>query len=198
LCRREQTKLFLKGEKCYTKCVLDNRPTPPGAAKPQRGKPSEYQIRLREKQKLRRMIGMTERPFHRVMEKASRSSGNAAVVLMQTLETRLDNVVRRAGFATSLSTARQLVHHGHVKVNGEVLDIPSYAVKVGQTVTLSPKLKDNVNVKLALEFCEKKAPRPSYLEYDASKLSAKLLREPSRDETAFTVNDQLIVEYYSR
>lgn len=198
LCRREQTKLFLKGEKCYTKCVLDNRPTPPGAAKPQRGKPSEFQIRLREKQKLRRMIGMTERPFSRVMEKASQSSGNAAVVLMQTLEMRLDNIVRRSGFATSLSTARQLVQHNHVKVDGKPLNIPSYTVKVGETVSLSAKLKDNVGIKLALEFCEKKAPRPSYLECDPSKLTAKLVREPSRDETAFTVNDQLIVEYYSR
>ncbi|PCI36993.1 MAG: 30S ribosomal protein S4 [Elusimicrobia bacterium] len=198
LCRREQVKLFLKGEKCYTKCVLDNRPTPPGSAKPQRGKPSEFQIRLREKQKLRRMIGMTERPFSRIMAKASKSSGNAAVVLMQTLELRLDNIVRRAGFATSLSTARQFVQHGHVKVDGKTLDIPSYAVKVGQVVALSPKLKENVGLKLAQEFCEKKAPRPSYLEYDASKLSVKLVREPSRDETAFTVNDQLIVEYYSR
>ncbi|OIO11163.1 MAG: 30S ribosomal protein S4 [Elusimicrobia bacterium CG1_02_63_36] len=198
LCRREQTKLFLKGEKCYTKCVLDNRPTPPGAAKPQRGKPSEFKIRLREKQKLRRMIGMTERPFARVMANASKAPGNAAVVLLQTLETRLDNVIRRAGLATSLSTARQMVQHGHVKVNGETLNIPSYKVRVGETVSLSGKLKGNVNVNLAQEFCEKKAPRPSYLEYDAHKLSVKLLREPSRDETAFSVNDQLIVEYYSR
>jgi len=198
LCRREQTKLFLKGEKCYSKCVLDNRPTPPGSAKPQRGKPSEFQIRLREKQKLRRMIGMTERPFSRVMEKASKSSGNAAVVMMQRLEMRLDNIIRRAGFATSLSTARQFVQHNHVKVDGKKLNIPSYTVKVGQTVSLSPKLKDNVTVKLAQEFCEKKSPRPSYLEYDESKLAVKLLREPSRDETTFTVNDQLIVEYYSR
>jgi len=167
-------------------------------AKPQRGKPSEYQIRLREKQKLRRMINMTERPFHRRMKEANKASGNAAVVLLQSLETRLDNIVRRMGVATSLNTARQLVQHGHVRVNGKTLDIPSYQVKVGDTVSLSPKLKENVGVKLALEFSEKKAPVPSYMEFDGSKLAAKLTREPGRDETAFSVNDQLIIEYYSR
>ncbi len=198
LCRREQTKLFLKGEKCYTKCVLDNRPTPPGAAKPQRGKPSEYQIRLREKQKLRRMISMMERPFRVLMRKASRTRGNSAAVLMVSLETRLDNIVRRLGLATSLSTARQFVQHGLVRVNGKALTIPSYHVEEGDTVALHPKLKGNVGVKLALEFAEKKATRPSFVEFNADELSGKLTRMPSREETSFKVNDQLIVEYYSR
>jgi small subunit ribosomal protein S4 len=198
LCRREQTKLFLKGEKCYTKCVLDNRPMPPGQAKPQRGKPSEYQIRLREKQKLRRMISMTERPFQNAMKQASRSRGNSAAVLMVSLEKRLDNVVRRLGLATSLNTARQLVQHCNVKVNGKVLNIPSYRVKVGDVVALDARLKDNAGVKLALEFAEKKAARPSYLELQSDGISGKLIREPAREETSFTVNDQLIVEYYSR
>lgn len=198
LCRREQTKLFLKGEKCHTKCVLDNRPMPPGSAKPQRGKPSEYQIRLREKQKLRRMIAMTERPFRVLMRKASRTRGNSAAVLMISLETRLDNIVRRLGFATSLSTARQFVQHGLVRVNGKTLTIPSYHVEEGDTVALHPNLKGNVGVKLALEFAEKKTTRPAFVEVNADELSGKLMRMPSREETSFKVNDQLIVEYYSR
>lgn len=198
LCRREQTKLFLKGEKCYTKCTLDNRPTTPGMAKPQRGKPSEYQVRLREKQKLRRMAMMTERPFWRVMQHAAKSPGNSAKVLMQSLETRLDNIVRRLGLATSLNGARQLVMHGHVKVNGKAVDIPSYQVRVGDVVALNPRLKDNTGVKLALEFADKKLPRPPFLEFDAGELSGKLVREPAREECSFPVNDQLVIEYYSR
>lgn len=198
LCRREQTKLFLKGEKCYTKCILDSRPTPPGMAKPQRGKPSEYQIRLREKQKLKRMLMMTETPLVKAMADASRSPGNSAAVLLAGLETRLDNIVRRLGFATSVNTARQLVRHGHIKVDGKTVDIPSYGVGVGQEVALNPKMKDNVGVKLALDFADKKTNRPAYLSYDAEKLSGKLVREPGREESSFPVNDRLIVEYYSR
>ena len=198
LCRREQTKLFLKGEKCYTKCVLDSRPTPPGMAKPQRGKPSEYQIRLREKQKLKRMMMMTETPLKKAMADASRSPGNSAAVLLSTLETRLDNVVRRLGFATSVNTARQLVRHGHVRVNGKAVNIPSFGVEVGQEISLAPGLKENVGVKLALEFADKKTNRPAYLAFDAEKLTGKLVREPGREESSFPVNDRLIVEYYSR
>lgn len=198
MCRREQTKLFLKGEKCYTKCVLDSRALPPGAAKPQRGKPSEYQIRLREKQKLRRMISMTETPFQNLMKEASHSKGNAAAELMIALETRLDNIVRRIGFASSLNTARQLVQHRRVRVNGKKLNIPSYRVKEGDVVSLDPKLKNNTGVKLSLEFSEKRALRPSYMEFNEGELSGKIIRRPTREETSFTVNDQLIVEYYSR
>lgn len=198
LCRREQTKLFLKGEKCYAKCVLDRRPTPPGMAKAQRGKPSEYQKRLREKQKLRRMLNMTEQPFRRVMERAARSPGNSAAVLLRSLELRLDNIVRRLGLATSLATARQLVLHGHVRINGRAVNVPSCEVKVGDVVSIDPTLHENTGIKLALEFTEKKTPRPAFLEFDAEKLTGKLLREPARDESSFPVNDQLIIEYYSR
>src|SRR5687767_13389385 len=160
LCRREQTKLFLKGEKCYTKCVLENRPTPPGVAKPQRGKPSEYAIRLREKQKLRRMISVTETPFQRLVAKASKTKASTAAVLMGLLETRLDNIVRRLGFATSLATARQLVLHGHIRVNGKPINIPSYHVQVGEVIALGPKLKENVGVKLSLDHAKRKSLRP--------------------------------------
>jgi len=198
MCRREQAKLFLKGEKCFTNCTLDRRPTPPGVARPQRGKPSEYQIRLREKQKLRRMTMMTERPFARMMEKAAKTPGKTAESLMRSLETRLDSVVRRLGFATSLAAARQLVLHGSIRLNGRGINIPSHHVKVGDVVSLNPKLKDNAAIKLSLEFAEKKATRPAFLEFKAEDLSGKLLREPSREEASFPVNDQLVVEYYSR
>ena len=167
-------------------------------AKPQRGKPSQYQIRLPEKQKPKRTMMMTETPLVKVMADASRSPGNSAAVLLATLETRLDNIVRRLGFATSVNTARQLVSHGHVRVNGKQVDIPSFGVRVGQEVSLNPAMKDNVGVKLALDFAEKKTNRPAYLAYDAEKLSGKLIRQPGREESSFPVNDRLIVEYYSR
>ncbi|HAH07613.1 MAG TPA: 30S ribosomal protein S4 [Elusimicrobia bacterium] len=198
LCRREQMKLFLKGEKCYVKCILERRPTPPGMAKPQRGKPSEYAIRLREKQRLKRMISMTEGPFQLRMLKAEKSPGMTGATFLKRLELRLDNIVRRIGFATGINSARQVVRHGHIKVNGKTASIPSIEVKVGDVVALDPKLKENVGVKLALEHAQRKGVRPSFLEFNEGELSAKLLREPAREESSFAVNDQLIIEYYSR
>ena len=198
LCRREQQKLFLKGDKCYTKCVLDKKPGTPGMAKPQRGKPSAYSIRLREKQKLRRMIQMNERPFARKVAEASEAREASGDHLLRALELRLDNVVRRSGLATSLKTARQLVKHGHVKIAGKQVNIPSYPVKAGDVVSLSPKLKENVGVKLSLETAKKLNNRPSFLEFDETGLSAKVLRIPERAEMSFPINDQLIIEYYSR
>jgi small subunit ribosomal protein S4 len=198
LCRREQTKLFLKGDKCYTKCVLEKRPTTPGMAKPQRGKPSAYAIRLREKQKLRRFISMNERPFERLVANASRAKEASGDHLLRSLELRLDNIVRRAGVATSLKTARQLVLHNHIKVGGKTVNIPSFAVKPGDVVTLSPKLKENVGVKLSLETSKRLNNRPSFLEFNEADFSAKVTRLPERAEVSFPVNDQLIIEYYSK
>ena len=144
LCRREQQKLFLKGDKCYTKCVLEKRPGIPGMAKPQRGKPSAFSIRLREKQKLRRMIQMNERPFERAVTNASAAREASGDALLRGLELRLDNIVRRMGVATSIKTARQLVLHGHVKIGGKVVDIPSYPVKPGAVVVvLAPNQGDS-------------------------------------------------------
>ena len=197
LCRREQTKLFLKGEKCYTKCVLESRPAPPGMAKPQRGKPSEFAVRLREKQKLKRMISMTETPFKTLMEKASSSPGQTGEFFLRRLELRLDNVVRRLGFATSLNTARQLVRHGHARVNGNIVNVPSFVLKEGDVVAMSPKLKENVGVKLSLQHSTRKTPVPEFLEFNENEFSGKVVREPSRGESSFDINDQLIVEYYS-
>lgn len=198
LCRREQTKLFLKGDKCYTKCVLEKRPTTPGMAKPQRGKPSEFAIRLREKQKLRRMVCMNETPFEKLVAKASKSSISTGDYLLRSLEMRLDNVTRRLGFATSLKTARQLVLHNHIRVSGKVINIPSYVVKSGDVITLSPKLKDNVSVKLSLDTAKRQGNRPIFLELNEADLSGKVLRIPERQEMSFPVTEQLIVEYYSK
>lgn len=198
LCRREQQKLFLKGDKCYTKCVLEKKPGIPGMAKPQRGKPSAYSIRLREKQKLRRMIQMNERPFEATVTKATGAREESGAALLRGLELRLDNIVRRMGVATSIKTARQLVLHGHVKVSGKVVDIPSYPVKAGDVVSLPAKLKENVGVKLSLDTAKKLNNRPAFLEWNESELSAKVLRIPERGETSFPINDQLIIEYYSR
>lgn len=198
LCRREQQKLFLKGDKCYTKCVLEKRPGIPGMAKPQRGKPSAFSIRLREKQKLRRMIQMNERPFERAVTNASAAREASGDVLLRGLELRLDNIVRRMGVATSIKTARQLVLHGHVKIGGKVVDIPSYPVKPGSVVSVNVKLKENVGIKLSLETAKKLSNRPAFLEFNEGELSAKVLRIPERGETSFPINDQLIIEYYSR
>lgn len=198
LCRREQQKLFLKGDKCYTKCVLEKREGGPGVAKPQRGKPSAYSIRLREKQKLRRMIQMNERPFERKVAEASKAREASGDHLLRALELRLDNVVRRSGLATSLKTARQLVKHGHVKIGGKPVNIPSYAVKAGEVVSLTPKLKENVGVKLSLDTAKKLNNRPAFIEFNEAELSAKVLRIPERGEMSFPINDQLIIEYYSR
>ncbi|MBI4423043.1 MAG: 30S ribosomal protein S4 [Elusimicrobia bacterium] len=198
LCRREQVKLFLKGDKCYTKCVLDKRPTIPGMAKPQRGKPSEYAIRLREKQKLRRMVLMTERPFERLYDRATKATGKTGEALLRYLECRLDNVVRRLGLSTSIKGARQFVMHGHVKVNGRNVNIPAYEVAPGDVVQLDGRLKENVNVKLSLDTSARKSMRPSFFEFDEATLTGKMLREPSREEISFPVTEQLIVEYYSK
>jgi small subunit ribosomal protein S4 len=198
LCRREQTKLFLKGEKCYSKCVLDKRATVPGMAKPQRGKPSEYMIRLREKQKLRRMASITERPFAHLVARASRATGKTGEELLKYLETRLDNIVRRLGFSLSPKTARQLVLHGHVRVNGKLVNIPSTLLEPGDTIALNPKVKDIIAVKLGLDAAARKATRPPFLEFNEAELTGKLVRWPTREEMAFPVAEQLIVEHYSK
>lgn len=197
LCRREQTKLFLKGDKCYTRCVLEKRPTKPGMAGVQRGKPSAYAVRLREKQKLRRFVLMNEKPFRRWVDEASQSP-NSGSGLLALLEMRLDNVVRRMGIASSLKTARQIVLHFHVKVNGRVVNIASYRCQVGDVISVSPKLQENVGVKLSLETALRLNNRPSYMEFDPNTLSAKILRLPERNDVSFPVSEQLIVEYYSR
>jgi small subunit ribosomal protein S4 len=163
----------------------------------QRGKMSAYAVRLREKQKLRRFVLMTEKPFRRWVDQASKAA-NSGAELLALLEMRLDNVLRRMGIASSLKTARQIVSHGHIKVNGRWLNIPSYRCRVGDIVAVDPKLKENVGVKLSLETAQRLNNRPNYMEFDPAALSAKVIRLPERSEISLPVSEQLIVEYYSR
>ena len=201
-CRKAETKLFLKGVKCYHKCVLDKilSATRKGGyiVRKRLGKASEYSLRLKEKQKARRMAGMNEVPFKNLFVKASKTRGKTGETLLRFLEVRLDNIVRRLGFAVSLKAARQLVLHHHIRVNGKVANIPSYQLKPGDKVTLDSGVSETVLVKQGLEETEKRSLRPSFLEYDSQTLTGKLLRWPDRAEMSFPVRDQLLVEYYSK
>lgn len=198
-CRKLGCKLFLKGTKCYTNCVMDKLASvKKGKGGPRKAKLSEYGVRLYEKQKARFMSGMTEVPFANLFDKATKATGQTGEQFLKYLETRLDNIVKRTGFATSLRTARQLVLHGHIKVNDKVVNVPSYQVKVGDKVSIDAKLAASVTVKQGMEEADKRALRPSFLQYDASKNTATLLRWPDRSESSYPVNDQLIVEHYSK
>lgn len=200
LCRREGTKLFLKGEKCFTKCILDKRKEIPGQhGKSFRNKKlSEYSKRLREKQKLRRMISVGERPFRRYFAWASRQKGLTGENLLRLLETRLDNVTQRLGFTISKAAARQMVLHGHVLVNGKTVGVPSYQLRPGDTVTLKENARQNAFYQKWWEESQKNTNLPSWLERDAAQFSGKIKNWPLRDEMSFAVNEQLIVELYSK
>jgi len=201
LCRREGTKLYLKGEKCFTsKCPLEKRPYPPGVhgrAKA-RAKKSVYGEQLREKQKVKRIYGVLERQFSRYFEIAQNMPGNVGENLLSLLESRLDNVVYRAGFAHSRSMARQLVSHGHVLVNGKKVDIPSYLVKPGDVVSLKEKIRENIEVKKAMEW-RRKSPSalPTWLEL-LNDYEVKVIRTPQRSDITYPINERLIVEFYSK
>jgi small subunit ribosomal protein S4 len=169
-----------------------------GKGGPRKAKLSEYGIRLHEKQKARFISGMTEVPFSNLFKKATKATGQTGEAFLKYLETRLDNIVKRAGFASSLRTARQLVLHGHIMVNDKSVNVPSYQLKVGDKVALNAKLASNVNVKQGLEDADKRTLRPSFLQFDTDKNTATLLRWPDRGESSYPVNDQLIVEYYSK
>lgn len=199
LCRRENTKLFLKSERCYTdKCALVRRNYPPGQHGQGRIKQSEYSIQLREKQKIRRLYGVLERQFRGYFEKATRTKGVTGDNLLQLLERRLDNVVQRMGFAGSKKEARQLVRHGHLLVNGRRVTIPSYLLRAGDVVELREKSRSIVQVQQTLSAVEKRG-FPSWLEIDKAQFRGKVLSLPARDEcTLPTVQEQLVVELYSK
>jgi small subunit ribosomal protein S4 len=163
-----------------------------------KAKLSEYGVRLQEKQKARFISGMGEVPFANLFHKATKATGQTGEQFFKYLETRLDNIVKRVGFASSMRTARQLVLHGHIKVNDKAVNIPSYQLKIGDKVSLDSRLAENVGVKQGLEDSVKRITRPSFLEFDASKNTATLLRWPDRSESSYPVNDQLIVEHYSK
>jgi small subunit ribosomal protein S4 len=199
LCRRENTKLFLKSERCYTdKCAIVRRSYPPGQHGQARIKQSEYSIQLREKQKIRRIYGVLERQFRSYFERAARTKGITGDNLLQLLERRLDNIVQRMGFAGSKKEARQLVRHGHLLVNGRKVNIPSYLLKAGDVVEIREKSRSLAQVQQTLAAVEKRG-FPSWLEIDKAQFRGKVLSLPARDESTLpTVKEQLVVELYSK
>ena len=199
LCRREGIKLYLKGERCYgPKCALERRPYPPGQHGQKRARrPSDYAVRLREKQRLRRIYGLNEKQFRNLFEEAARKKGVTGTVFLHLLESRLDNVVYRLGIAASRRQARQLVRHGHITVNGRRVDIPSYRVKPGDVVAVHEKSKNLGVIQANVELAKGRKGVP-WLEFDPEKLSGKFLRYPDREDLALPVNEQLVIEFYSR
>jgi small subunit ribosomal protein S4 len=202
LCRREGEKLFLKGARCFTpKCAFEKRGFPPGMhGKTTSGRPdrvSDYGKQLRAKQKARREYGVFERQFRRYYSEALRLRGLTGMNLLQKLETRLDNVVYRLGFASSRAQARQLVNHGHFTINGNRADIPSYDVHPDDVITVTESSKDTVYFKNLKEEAEGRTV-PTWLARDLNNISGRVLRLPERSEIDGNLNEQLIVEYYSR
>lgn len=179
--------------------ILERRPTGPGqhGPKARRGKKSEYGKRLEEKQKLRFRYNILEKQMRRYVKRAFRAKGVSGHILFQMLETRLDNVVYRLGFASTIWAARQLVNHGHVQVNGKKVDIASYSVRVGDVVSLKEKIRANATVVEALNYCPVSMV-PMYLEADRDNFSGKLTKQPPREEIPEKIDEQLIVEYYSK
>jgi small subunit ribosomal protein S4 len=196
ICRREGMKLFLKGERCLTeKCAIERRSYPPGEHGRGRIKQSEYLLQLREKQKARRYYGLLEKQFRNYYEKASKQQGITGEVLLRMLELRLDNVVYRLGFAASRSQARQLVRHGHFQVNGRRVNIPSFQVRADQIISMRPGSSAEQVIRDATDLTASVAP---WLQADHDNLTGKVLRAPERTEIDTPVQEQLIVELYSK
>lgn len=198
ICRREGQKLFLKGSRCYSdKCSITRRNYAPGQNGQKRKKLSEYGTQLREKQKTKAFYGVGEKQFRRYFDMASNSKGKTGEVLLQILESRLDNVVYRLGFASSRAQARMLVTHGAFEVNGHKVDIPSYLVKVGDVIAVREIRKDNGAIKIAVEENGSR-PVPAWLEKDQEKLSGKVVTLATREDIDLPVEEHLIVELYSK
>lgn len=198
LCRREGVKLFLKGDRCYSgKCAIENRNYAPGQHGQRRNKQSEYGLQLREKQKARRIYGVLEGQFETYFDKAERRKGVTGENLLILLESRFDNVVYRAGFAASRNQARQFVRHNHFIVNGKKANIPSMELKVGDVIQLKEKSKSSALIKELADNLGSKNP-PAWLELDVDNLSAKVVRMPSKEDIDIPVEEQMIVELYSK
>ncbi len=200
-CRREGTKLFLKGERCQgAKCTMIKRNYIPGqhGLTRRRGKMSDYNLQLREKQKVKRIYGVLEKQFRNYFEKADRKEGVTGEILLQTLETRLDNIVYKLGFASSRKQARQLVNHDHFCVNGKKVNIPSFQVRPKDSISVIKESMENKKLVERIEEQNKKANIPSWLKIDAKKLGGELISIPTRDEIDPEINEQLIVELYSK
>ena len=201
LCRRENQKLFLKGQKCYTdKCPMERRAYPPGQhgpAQARRRKQSDYAVQLREKQKVKRIYGLQEKQFRNLFEAAANLPGITGANLITALETRLDNIVFRFGFAQSRNSARQLIRHRHVEVNGRTVDVPSFKVKAGDEISVKAKSKDNMSVEESLEA----RTRPALMDWlalDEKARTGRMVRVPARTDIPLAANEQLIVELYSK
>lgn len=198
LCRREGVKLFLKGDRCFKeKCAVEKRNTPPGQHARRRGKVKGYGLQLREKQKVKRIYGVLERQFRNTFHEADRLRGVTGENLLALLEKRLDNVVFRLGFASSRKQARQWVSHGHIRVNGRRVTIPNFRVKAGDEVTLTPDLAKNVFLQAAVESSSGRGV-PEWLRLDAENLKGSVVREPQRTDVTYPIEEQLIVELYSK
>ncbi|NRQ30836.1 30S ribosomal protein S4 [Nonomuraea sp. NN258] len=198
LCRREKTKLFLKGSKCESaKCPIEIRPYPPGEHGRGRPKESEYQLQLREKQKTRRIYGVLEKQFRNYYEEAAGKSGKSGEVLLQILESRLDNVVYRAGFAQSRDAARQQVRHGHILVNGKKVDIPSYRVREHDIIEVRETKRNLLPYEVARATAGERTI-PAWLGVVPDKLRILVHQLPVRQQIDTQVQEQLIVEYYSK
>lgn len=199
-CRREGTRLFLKGDKCFSQhCTLNKKSNAPGNVVKFKRKPTEYAIQLREKQKVKRYYGLYERQFRKFFEMATKHKGVTGEVMLQFLERRLDNLIHKAGFAPSTKAARQIVNHGHVTINGKKMSIPSYVVKVNDVIKLSDKVKTIDLVAKSVEASQNKV-LPAWLEIDQNQLTIKMLSIPTRAEMNpdIEINEQLIVELYSK
>ena len=197
LCRRENQKLFLKGDRCYSaKCPVVKRGTAPGQHAKSRRKTSEYGLQLREKQKARRTYGMLEKQFHSYFTKATNMKGAAGENMLQLLERRLDNVVYRLGFGDSRAQARQIVNHGHITVNGKKVNIPSFIVKAGDVIAISESSTSIEKFKAMREGTSKTIP--AWLELNSQELSGKVVELPKREDLDLSIEEHLIVELYSR
>ena len=198
LCRRENLKLFLKGERCYTdKCAIERRNYPPGQHGQGRPKFSEYSIQLREKQKVKRIYGLLENQFRRTFAEANRSKGITGETLLTLLERRLDNVAYRLGFARSRAEARTLVRHGHLLVNGRKTNIPSYTVRAGDVISVKERSRQMGRVQSAMEGAQRRGV-PDWAEVDREALSGRIKILPSRGDITMPINEKLIVELYSK
>lgn len=200
-CRREGTKLFLKGTKCFTeKCPVERRPYAPGQhgqSTQRRRKASEYAKQLREKQKIKRIYGISEQQFRNTFEKVNKLPGITGHNLLAALESRLDNMIYRMGFAASRKAARQLIRHRHVEINGKSVDIPSYAVAPGEEVRVRQKSREMVPILAAMDQASRGAPL-SWLAVDKDTFSGRMLERPSRPNIPIAAQEQLVVELYSK
>ena len=196
LCRREGTKLFLKGDRCLTKkCAMERRPVIPGQHGQGRKKVSQYGKQLREKQKVKRAYGLLEKQMHGYYLEAERQRGITGENMLSLIERRLDNVVYRMGIGCSRAEARQIVNHGHICVNGKRVNIPSYQVKAGDTISIKENKR---NLEMFKELKDLKVVLPAWLEFDATKLEGRIVELPKREDIDLTIEEHLIVELYSK